>query len=458
MKFWQKTYILTLLLFLVCLNAGIFALTYYTYGENVQAAEDVCRAEQTYISKSFERDLETLLSSGSGASPYLLMASYTNHYGKQGIRLAFSKDGVWEYGSFSGEVLYETDAIVHRVLDEKRHILIESAIGESGYRLVFGKDVSELDTTFRRLMAVFVSVAAAVSVFLAVCLFFILKKLSVPLEKLRKTTETIASGELSMTADEKGGDEVADLAKSFNVMVGKLRGQMEMLERDAYRKQMLVDNMAHELRTPLTGIRGYAEYIEKAAASEEVKIDAARCIVSEAARLQKISEKILDTAYLREGTVVREETDLAELLADTAVRLAFRAEQAGVSLVLQTEKAVVQGDATLLSMLFYNLTENAVKAGSTTVTLSCKGNTAVVADDGRGMTAEQLLHITEPFYRTDKSRSRAEGGAGLGLALCRQIVLSHGGDMHFESDVGKGTAATVVFCRRASDKQKGVTG
>ena len=61
------------------------------------------------------------------------------------------------------------------------------------------------------------------------------------------------------------------------------------------------------------------------------------------------------------------------------------------------------------------------------------------------MTKEQLLHITEPFYRTDKSRSRAEGGAGLGLALCKQIVHTHGAQMHFESEVGKGTKIFVTF-------------
>ena len=105
------------------------------------------------------------------------------------------------------------------------------------------------------------------------------------------------------------------------------------------------------------------------------------------------------------------------------------------------------GDATLLSMLFYNLADNAVKACNEggTVKLTCADNKAVISDNGKGMTEEQLLHITEPFYRTDRSRSRAEGGAGLGLALCKQIARSHNADISFSSRMGEGTEITVTF-------------
>ena len=90
---------------------------------------------------------------------------------------------------------------------------------------------------------------------------------------------------------------------------------------------------------------------------------------------------------------------------------------------------------------------NAVKACNEggTVKLTCTDNKVVISDNGKGMTEEQLLHITEPFYRTDRSRSRAEGGAGLGLALCKQIALSHNADISFSSRMGEGTEITVTF-------------
>ena len=98
-------------------------------------------------------------------------------------------------------------------------------------------------------------------------------------------------------------------------------------------------------------------------------------------------------------------------------------------------------------MLLYNLTENAIKACKKggKVKISCSPHQLVVEDNGKGMTPEQLTHITEPFYRTDKSRSRSEGGAGLGLALCKQIAEAHKAVIRFESVPEKGTKITVVF-------------
>ena len=102
-----------------------------------------------------------------------------------------------------------------------------------------------------------------------------------------------------------------------------------------------------------------------------------------------------------------------------------------------------------LSLNLLDIAENSVKAEATLtqLLLTQEGSilTFQVVDDGKGMTEDQLLHITEPFYRTDKSRSRAEGGAGLGLALCKQIVHTHGAEMRFESEFGKGTEIFVTF-------------
>ena len=109
------------------------------------------------------------------------------------------------------------------------------------------------------------------------------------------------------------------------------------------------------------------------------------------------------------------------------------------------------GDPTLLSMLLYNLTENAVKscADGGRVLISCKKSEnevrIIVSDNGKGLTPEQLLRITEPFYRTDKARSRKDGGAGLGLALCKSIVECHGGRICFDSQPNSGTKVEVIL-------------
>lgn len=278
---------------------------------------------------------------------------------------------------------------------------------------------------------------------LAVSLYWLLKRLATPLSALRETAEAIAAGDLSLRAEEKGGEEFACLSKSFNGMVEKLQEQMALLEKEALEKQMLVDNMAHELRTPLTGIKGYGDFLLRAAVAEELKLESARCIVAEAERLEKISRTLLDTAYLRAEGISRETVEADLLLKQTAERFGKR----GAEISLEASPCRVQGDPMLLSVLFDNLTENAVKSGAAKVTLSCKDGEVSVTDDGRGMTAEQLAHITEPFYRTDKSRSRREGGTGLGLALCKQIAACHGAELVFASEAGKGTRVTIIFER-----------
>ena len=454
MRFWQKTYIFTLVLFLICLNVGILSLTVYTYQKNVEATETAVTAEQYYVAMSFERDYKDMTESNSYSSPSLLMQSFGTYYANKGLYLAFEEKGEVIYSNFANEYDIDKNALLHTDFDGKRHIVISSEICEGKYEMIFAKNVESLDSEFQALMLTYAFTAIGVSLLLAVCLYFILKKLSGPLEKLRKTTEVIEAGDFSVTVEEKGNDEFTLLAKSFNAMLAKINEQMAALEREAEakmieaeRKQMLVDNMAHELRTPLTSIHGYAEFIEKANTTEERRLIAAKYIMSESERLQKISEILLDGAFIRENEIEMAETHLDAVLTDVAEKLQMRAEKAEVEVTCDTVPVTVKGNETLLSMLFYNLTENAIKACSAggKVKISCTEGQAIIEDNGKGMTKEQLLHITEPFYRTDKSRSRAEGGAGLGLALCKQIVHTHGVEMRFESEVGKGTKIFVTF-------------
>ena len=457
MRFWQKTYIFTLVIFLICLNISILSLTLYTYQKNLEATETAVAAEQYYIAISFERDYMALMESNKNASPSLLMQSYGAYYSEKGLFIAFKKGSDELYSNFKSPYSVGTGTLVHTDFEGKRHILISAMVCNGEYELIIAKDVESLDAEFRSLMTTYSLTACGISLVLAVVLYFVLKKLSGPLETLRKTTERIEAGDFSARVEEQGNDEFTLVAKSFNLMLDKINEQMEALESEAEskvleaeRKQMLVDNMAHELRTPLTSIHGYAEYLEKANTTEERRLIAAKYIMSESERLQKISEILLDGAFIRENKIEMADIDIGAVLFDVAEKLQMRAEKAEVEITCDISPTTVKGNETLLSMLFYNLTENAIKACSTRgkVKISCAEGQVVIEDNGKGMTEEQLLHITEPFYRTDKSRSRAEGGAGLGLALCKQIVITHKADMIFKSKIGHGTKIIVTFTSR----------
>lgn len=444
MRFWQKTYVFTLVLFLVCLNAGILSLTVYTHRKNVENAEEAAKISQNYVAISFERDFEY----GEGNSnPKLLMEAYGSHY-KNDAFLCFIENGEILYTTFPTECIIPENSIKHIDLHgDQRHIVISSRVCQGKYTLIYAKNYGYLDDEFNSLMTIYLLTSVCVSLLLALALFLILKRLSIPLEKLREATVSIEKGDFSFRAEVAGNDEFALLAGSFNSMLKKINEQIEILELDAKNKQLLVDNMAHELRTPLTSIYGYAEILEKASISEEKRIVAAKYIMSESERLQKISEILLDDAFIRENTVAMEETDLSKIINDVCEKLKFKADNSEISLGSTVSSVTIKGNDTLLSMLFYNLVENGIKACSKggNVEIYQEDNAIIVKDNGKGISETHLSKITDPFYRTDKSRSRADGGAGLGLSLCKQIAFSHGLEMTFDSELNIGTKVKIDF-------------
>ena len=128
MRFWQKTYIFTLVLFLICLNVGILSLTVYTYQKNVEATETAVTAEQYYVAMSFERDYKDMTESNSYSSPSLLMQSFGTYYANKGLYLAFEEKGEVIYSNFTNEYDIDKNALLHTDFDGKRHIVISSEI------------------------------------------------------------------------------------------------------------------------------------------------------------------------------------------------------------------------------------------------------------------------------------------------------------------------------------------
>ena len=451
MRFREKTYLITLVLFLLFLNIGIFSLAYYTYHNNMEAAADLCREESRVIADGFAKDAEYL---NYNSAKKILMRSYCSHYAENNINLGFWNDDkdFTEYGNLPESTkipvseYYSTQRI-----DGKRYFVISEPIQESDILLVYAKDVSYLDEDFWHLSMVYVITSVGASILLALCLFFVLRKLSMPLEKLRSAAGEIANGNFDSRADESGRDEFSLLASDFNRMAEHISGQMKELESNAKTKQRMLDNLAHEMRTPLTSIRGYAEYLRDANIDESEKIEAIEFIISESERLKAIGERMLDEAFIRENKITPENVNMGEMIFGVVKKLSVKAANKGVALKAEAEEIYLDCDRLLIELLITNLTDNAIKAcrGKGEVVIGCKKegvNTIIsVSDNGIGMTEEQIAHITEPFYRTDKSRSRDEGGTGLGLSLCERIAIAHGTKLTFESETDKGTKAFVTF-------------
>ena len=449
-SFFERLYITVLVIFLLFFNCGVLLAAMYTYNNAVTSAEDICLSEHRYISQAFETDY----ADKSVTGVQLLMVSYGTFYGEKNIKLRFTR-------SYNGTVLYsdiadtlpapEAGNMVNTRIDGKQYIIVSDTICRGSYTLTCAKDVSYLDEELFSLAAAFAGISVTASVLLAVILYFVMKKLFDPLEKLRKTTKLISGGDLNARANEKGDDEFAALAKDFNVMAERIGEQMDTLKLNAEQKQQMLDNLAHEMRTPLTSIHGYAEYVYGVELEPADRMQAMNNIMSESMRLKRISEKLLDSAFIRENGIEKAVFNADKMLERTRTRFLLKASECGVRIDQIPCNITLNGDETLIELLVSNLTENAIRAcrGKGCVELGAVKEGKIISlyvkDNGIGMTKEQLSHITEPFYRTDKGRARRDGGTGLGLALCKRIADAHGAALEFESVLSAGTIAYVRF-------------
>lgn len=225
---------------------------------------------------------------------------------------------------------------------------------------------------------------------------------------------------------------------------------MRALERS---RQELVSSISHDLRTPVTSIRGYVEALADGVA--ETREEQARylsIIDGETRRLSRLIDDLFQLSRLDAGQITYEmrPLDLAGLALEAVARMTPQAEKAGVSLSCDCPpgQVAVMGDADRLNQVVQNLIDNAVRYTPTggTVTVAVTAATAAcltVSDSGSGISAADLPHVFERFYRADKARRSNDGGAGLGLAIARRLVEDHGGTISVSSEVGRGSRFTV---------------
>ena len=293
-----------------------------------------------------------------------------------------------------------------------------------------------------QMVLLFLVVAAFAVVFSLVFSQIITK----PISALTKGIQTMARGDFSTRVKVRGSGEMRRLARTFNSMSEKI----ESLDQA---RNQFVSNASHELKTPLATMKILIEsLIYQPEMETGLRTEFLSDINREIDRLSSIVTDLLTLVRMdvKDVKLSRENMSLAELVKDTEHLLKPMAEKRHQTLVLSLQdECDMYADRTKLQQVVYNLMENAFKytqdGGKVTVTLQKSGRDAVlkVKDNGPGIAAEHLPHIFDRFYRVDKARSREAGGTGLGLAIVHQLVMLHGGEIHVESEVGKGTTFTV---------------
>lgn len=277
--------------------------------------------------------------------------------------------------------------------------------------------VRQLRLLPNRWLVIGLSAAALLAVLVMLTIF---RRIFAPVEALTTGARALASGRLDARVPVRGEDEVAELGRAFNSMA-------EALERNERARRNMVSDVAHELRTPLTNIRVHIEAAQDGVVAADAKFLAS--IEEEAVTLGRLVDD-LQQLSLAEAGVLR--LELSE------VKVAEIVERAAPPHVARDVPAdlVVRADMLRMVQVIRNLVNNALAHAESVVEVSASrvpgGVEICVSDDGPGVPPEHVERIFDRFYRVDASRSRATGGAGLGLAIAKQLVELHGGRIWYE--------------------------
>jgi signal transduction histidine kinase len=268
---------------------------------------------------------------------------------------------------------------------------------------------------------------------------------------LREGARAVSGGDLGVRVPEAGEDELADLAREFNRMAGQLAAMDEERRRMADERRDLIAAVSHDLRTPLASVRASVEALSDGLVEDEATVRRYYATIrSQVSHLSGLIDDLFELAQIDAGALrIEVRRASAGELAEGAVE-GMRPQAEGRGLALRGEVAPglppVACDPQLVERVLYNLVSNAIRhtpAGGEVLVRAAAGEGGgallEVRDTGEGIAAEDLPHVFERFYRGEKSRSRATGGAGLGLAIARGVVEAHGGRIWVESEPGRGT-------------------
>lgn len=315
-----------------------------------------------------------------------------------------------------------------------------------------GKDTAPLQSIVLRQLLTFATLSALALACGLMLYLPLLRQTLHPLNRMVRTVEDINAGNLGIRfPSRQGQSEIDALAQSFNGMLERLEISFEG-EREA-KEQMrrFIADASHELRTPLTSIHGFLEVLLRGAAANPEQLQTSlKSMLGESTRMKKLVEDLLLLAKLdRQPVLELRETRLNSLISEMEPHLRMLAKQRTVRFIL-TDGIRGMFDDNAIKQVILNLFSNAVQhtdpeRGLITVTLTASRGEAKLSirDNGCGIPPEHLPHVFERFYRSDASRTRSHGGAGLGLSITQSIVEAHGGDIQVSSPPGEGTTFQV---------------
>ncbi len=333
---------------------------------------------------------------------------------------------------------------------EKSCIFVFGVVKQGEYEmtLITQTDISSVINRHKKMVSYFQRLYLVIICISFPVIFLLTKALTASLKKVSEAAFWIAHGNYSQRIRVKGKDEIYELAYGFNHMAGQVEESIAELSDMVRQKEEFAANFAHELKTPMTSVIGYADMLyQRDLPREEVK-SAAGYILEEGMRLEALSLKMMDLFVLDKQDFSLERMSAAEMFVNLQQGIEPVCRKYGAKLHLDIDEGCIWVDFDLFKTMILNLIDNSLKAGCKDLWISGSKEDVYrieIKDNGRGIPPEELGKITEAFYMVDKSRSRKQHGAGLGMFLVSKIAKIHRAKMEIESDGKTGTAVCLKF-------------
>lgn len=317
---------------------------------------------------------------------------------------------------------------------------------DAGYVYMF-KKTEQVQSFISQLNRHFLLASFMIIFFMLITIYFLSKALTKPLIIMKEATERLSNGDFSVSLSVKSKDELGELSRSIQALASDLNYLKQ--ERNEF-----LASISHELRTPLTYIKGYSDIGRRPTLDEKERINYLHIIHEESERVGQLLKELFKLATHDQNSfaILKEKVNLNTFLKSIYDNISPAFSEKGITLEIQCEEPLFHFiDPKRFKQVLLNLLDNALKYSNKNTTTLLKahkkdGNIFImISDQGIGIPNEDLPYIFERLYRVDKSRTRATGGFGMGLAIVKEIVEAHHGKISVTSTLGEGTIFTITL-------------
>ena len=470
MKFWEKIFLYSLILFFLLFSGGGIILIEKIHSERLDTAiksimYKYLNVESVmYLNSDYLMDIDVNSESNMKNWVDIIINGYSVNNVEQYNTELYSMENKKISSDLKEKVTGKRTEILNakeneksfiiRTINNRKYAFVSSIVSleNKDFKLIISKDIQYVYTERSNNYKFFMIIDLIMLIILSAGMYIISKKLTNPLVKLSNVSKDIAKGEYNIRAVEsKKNDEIGVLEHNFNLMIDVIENNIEELKYLNESKQRFIDSLNHEIKTPITSIIGYSELLLKSNVSEEIKIKSLKYINSEAKRLETLNSTLLKLTLMREENRKLGKVELKEAINNVKNILIYKMERKNIKLNIKIENIDLVQDKELLEVLLTNIIDNSIKASNVGSWIDVEGyygnNEYIlkIKDKGIGIPQEDLDKVLEPFYMVDKARTRKNNGIGLGLSICSEICNMYNISLDIKSKLNVGTEVILIF-------------